>query len=158
MVFDNVDDAAVVEKHAPSANGSILVTTRYKGLVHELRAECMQELNPLEPGKSFDLFSGLRQLWDVSPSAVEQVDESSQIELFLQELDGLPLAIEQMAAYASFNAVSIKELHRTFNRSFKMVARRTSKMDEWRCRTRPRGEVYNVYGHYLGHPVFGTYA
>ncbi len=136
MIFDNVDDAEIVLRNAPSSNGLILVTTRYKEVARDIQAQCLYELAPLDRKQSLSMYSGLRKMWDSNnvPSAAgnsKRADEDpSQIEAFLAELDGLPLAIEQMAARGSFTDKSTHELHQDFRQSYKRVAAGVNKTNK----------------------------
>ncbi|KAJ4263560.1 hypothetical protein NW762_006379 [Fusarium torreyae] len=91
-------------------------------LAREIQAQGLYELASLDAEHSLAMFQGLRQIW--SPVSINNrpADEEIRVQEFLCELDGLPLAIEQMAAYASFTEKSIEELHQEFSKSFKRIA------------------------------------
>lgn len=122
MVFDNVEAAELVQESLPSTNGCVLVTTRYKEIAREIQAQGLYELPSLDSERSITMFQGLRQIWGAASDDNQDADEPRRVREFLQELDGLPLAIEQMAAYASFTEKSTEELHQEFSRSFRRIA------------------------------------
>lgn len=60
-------------------------------------------------------------MWNAGSAHDQTAEETSQTERFLEELDGLSLAIEQMAAYASSTDKSIADIHQEFSRSFRRI-------------------------------------
>lgn len=68
------------------------------------------------------MFQGLCNPWRTGPNTVSKEDDLPETKAFLRELGGLPLAIEQRAAYAAFREKTISQLHNEFTRSFKRIA------------------------------------
>ncbi|KAI0199458.1 P-loop containing nucleoside triphosphate hydrolase protein [Astrocystis sublimbata] len=122
MIFDNVDDAKLVQENLPSSNGCVLITTRYKDIAREIQAQRLFELTPLSSQQSFEMFQGFRQIWGSGVFESDNANDLHATTEFLIELDGLPLAIEQMAAYATFTEKSAGDLHHEFDQSFKRLA------------------------------------
>src|SRR5204862_174486 len=122
MILDNVDDAELIRPILPATNGCVLVTTRYKEVAREIQAKELFELHSLNEDRSLEMFQGLRKLWNTGAYQPPTDDEVRLTKEFLRELDGLPLAIEQMAAYAAFKEKTIHQLHQDFTRSFRRIA------------------------------------
>lgn len=70
----------------------------------------MLELLPLESGQAKNLFTQMRLRYqqEVQPETAIPDDEDAAITELLEELQGLPLGIEQMAAYIGADQLSVK--------------------------------------------------
>lgn len=85
---------ALIDYLPSSANGSILVTSRSRG-VAEAPVECTEDTIDLEPMKDKDAIALLSRKLEKSRESVDQDD----LVRLVRELDFMPLAITQAAAY-----------------------------------------------------------
>ncbi|KAI1654754.1 hypothetical protein F4813DRAFT_194925 [Daldinia decipiens] len=108
LIFDNVDDHSVLESCWPaSKHGAVLVTTR-DVLVASLPIDTGLEVNEFnnEEGAKFLLHVALsRQCVDGELEAARRVTEL---------LGGLPLALNQMAAFINARGLSISDFYATY--------------------------------------------
>jgi tetratricopeptide (TPR) repeat protein len=112
LVVDNADDMEVLEKsdgqkgildYLPESElGLTLFTTRDKKTAHALAGNGIVIVEKLNPGTASDLFKKMLTRKDL-------LYEEVVVNKLLVELDCLPLAITQAAAYINFNPVSIDE-------------------------------------------------
>jgi tetratricopeptide (TPR) repeat protein len=112
LIVDNADDMDVLEgsdggkgilDYLPeSESGLTLFTTRDKKTAHVLAGNGIVNVEKLNPGTASDLFKKMLTRKDLLYKEVV-------VNKLLVELDCLPLAITQAAAYINFNPVSINE-------------------------------------------------
>ncbi|KAJ3081725.1 hypothetical protein HK102_002173, partial [Quaeritorhiza haematococci] len=123
MVLDNVDEIDVLYKDNGSGvlqalgkfgtfAGDVIVTTRNPSIRKTLR----QGLKMVEPGsvtlEKWDLDTTRSFLLDRTPSIHQRLDaptEKNAFDTLLQQLDGYPLAAEQIGAYLMDEAVSVAD-------------------------------------------------
>jgi tetratricopeptide (TPR) repeat protein len=118
MIIDNADDANVffnehttiadpggpevtpLSKYIPDcSHGAILVTTRTKIVGQKLaRGRCLIKVSPMNEGESVELFSKQFQ--------VESL-ETNELGELTRELEGLPLALAQAAAFIQMNSLTV---------------------------------------------------
>lgn len=108
LIFDNADDLALVRKFLPSGQrGHTLLTTRAQalgGLAHSVQVEEMNQ----EVGAHFLL----RRAGLLSPdiSSLDVTSTHYQLaRVIVQELGGLPLALDQAGAYIEETSSSLRE-------------------------------------------------
>ncbi len=98
LIFDNVEQKELVKGFVPcSPNSSLLFTTRLPGLV---TLAPNLELQPLPLEESFQLLlkrAGVQSLYQ--PSEPISTEETEAAHTIARTLDGLPLALDQAAAY-----------------------------------------------------------
>lgn len=114
-----MDDPELLRKHLPTGNGRVLVTTRYQWLAIRIKGGRICELDPLKEDESFEMFVGLSKRFapdrDLAP-------EHDDVVALLLELGGLPLAIEQLAAYLIYRNMSVSKLRQQYARTFKRIS------------------------------------
>jgi len=119
MIIDNADDANVffnvnttiadsnggpevipLSKYIPDcSHGAILVTTRTKIVGQKLaRGRCLIKVSPMNEGESVELFS--KQFQGESL-------ETNELGELTRELEGLPLALAQAAAFIQMNSLTV---------------------------------------------------
>jgi len=111
LIVDNTDDMEVLEgldgetgliDYLPeNDSGLILFTTRDKTTAQALASNSILDVEKLDLATASDLFKKMLTRKDLS------YEEAIIVEL-LQELDCLPLAITQAAAYVNCNAISVE--------------------------------------------------
>ncbi|KAL8735537.1 MAG: hypothetical protein Q9166_000705 [cf. Caloplaca sp. 2 TL-2023] len=100
LIFDNVEDLTEIERYIPPSQGPILLTTRSKDVAFRVPGRnTSMELETFNSKQSIELFNRLRFRGESKPSV--SADEHS---------DGHTLGIEQMAAYGSFNDLTVRQL------------------------------------------------
>jgi tetratricopeptide (TPR) repeat protein len=107
LIVDNADDMHVVEKLLPylpySAAGLVIFTTRTTAVAQQLVGSNTIELVKLQPDEAI-------QLLTYALNRKEFLQETSVVTDFFEELDYVPLAITQAAAYLNINTnLSIAE-------------------------------------------------
>lgn len=114
LVFDNADDLEMVREVLPTGcQGHVLLTTRAQAMgrvAHRLEVEEMS----LEVG----VFFLLRRAGLIGPDApLEKASEKDRVlaERLVQELGGLPLALDQAGAYIEETASSLQEYLALYN-------------------------------------------
>jgi tetratricopeptide (TPR) repeat protein len=98
LVLDNADDVEILE----SESGLTLFTTRDKKTAYALAGNSMVDVEKMIPATASNLFRKMLTRNDL-------LYDGAVINELLEDLDCLPLAIIQAAAYISCNAVSVKE-------------------------------------------------
>ena len=92
IVLDNIEDSALVNQFQfPNQNGHVLATTRNPDL-QSAQAKVF-ELEEMLPAESVDFFAKRTQRLELDSAEKQAVEE------LVHELGGLPLAMEQSAAY-----------------------------------------------------------
>jgi len=95
-----VDDLLVLSDFLPPGSGSVLITTRIPHVAfHAPGIRETIDLSGLELDEGIDLFNTLRMQYCYGSTAASFKDEVDDTRLLIQELGGLALGIEQMAAY-----------------------------------------------------------
>lgn len=106
LIFDNVEDSHILEDYWPLGGvGCILMTTRDARTSNHLRSQSHVThiyLDKLGTAPASELFL---QLSYTDRSAINTQDAS----VIVDKLGGLPLAIEQVAAYISGKSMTLKE-------------------------------------------------
>ncbi|KAF1817700.1 uncharacterized protein K489DRAFT_309231, partial [Dissoconium aciculare CBS 342.82] len=107
LIVDNADDMRVVEELLPylphSAAGSVIFTTRTTAVAQQLVGSNTIELVKLQPDEAIQLLTHALKHKEV-------LQGTSAVTDFFEELDYLPLAITQAAAYININTnMSIAE-------------------------------------------------
>ncbi len=98
LILDNADDLAMAREFMPSGkNGHVLVTTRARAVGAVARLVDVQEMGTDE-GALFLLRRSKYIAEDASLDAAAEADQASAKQITTQ-LDGLPLALDQAAAY-----------------------------------------------------------
>jgi tetratricopeptide (TPR) repeat protein/transcriptional regulator with XRE-family HTH domain len=107
LIFDNVDDLLAVKEFLPErGNGAVLLTTRLHAVGNHMRKIDLDKLS-LEESMRFLLgrtYSGEDQERPALPEAERQAAEQ-----VCRLLDGLPLALDQAAAYIEERGCSLAE-------------------------------------------------
>src|SRR3984893_10743095 len=98
LIFDNADDLLMVRKFLPSSEkGHILLTTRSQSSVSIAQPVTLEKMPP-EEGTLFLLHRSRLLDLDTPLESASPTDVARAREL-VQEMDGLPLALDQPAAY-----------------------------------------------------------
>jgi len=128
LVLDSADDAQVwcrdekrttstLSEYLPrSRAGSILVTTRTRGVATSIAGKNVMELQRMEKDKALQMLQDLL----LNPEILDDVDATSKL---LEELTFLPLAIVQAAAFINRNDETIENYLRLLNDSEENVIR-----------------------------------
>lgn len=123
IVFDNTDDFSLLDKYLPSSRGSVVITTRYKSEAFRGRGRFERiELESLDMRQSLELFERLRLVYDPSSHPEEERFDSTHL---LQDLGGLPLGVEQMAAYIGYRGYSMQQFLGKYESMAKHVLQNT---------------------------------
>ena len=99
IVFDNASEEHLedLERHWPSGeSGAVLITTRNKGLAHHFSASKSFDVDFLDQSQGVEF---LRSLFSRSESDKMLLDDDSLVGKIVTMLDGLPLALSQMAGF-----------------------------------------------------------
>lgn len=108
LIFDNVEECALVQRFVPtSRHGSLLLITRLPTL--GTLASCL-ELQPLSAEESVQMLlsrTGAQPFY--RPSALISADEASAAQAIATAMGGLPLALDQAAAYIEESQCSFVE-------------------------------------------------
>jgi tetratricopeptide (TPR) repeat protein len=100
VIFDNLENIAMLRKYLPAlAKGKVLITTRLANTGHFASIE----IEKFSDADSVEFL--LKRAKITAPTANDQKFAAKLV----QELDGLPLAIEQAGAYIAENQLSIQE-------------------------------------------------
>jgi tetratricopeptide (TPR) repeat protein len=98
LILDNADDLVMARAFLPSGkNGHVILTTRAQAIGATAQRVEIQEMEP-EEGALFLLRRATCIEGDVSLDTVTEFDRA-QAEGIVTQLDGLPLALDQAAAY-----------------------------------------------------------
>jgi tetratricopeptide (TPR) repeat protein/DNA-binding XRE family transcriptional regulator len=127
LIFDNVDDLQVVKEFLPErGNGAILITTRLHAVGNHMRKIELDKLS-LEESMQFLLgrsSAGESQEQPTLPEAERQAAE--QLCLLL---DGLPLALDQAAAYIEERGCSLAEYVELYQQQRAAFLQRRNQID-----------------------------
>ncbi len=105
LVFDNVDDISMVTEFVPRrGNGAILLTTRLHAVGKHMRKIELDKLT-LEEGVRF-LLERRKAARSEETEAIPETEHKAAEELYTL-MDGLPLALDQAAAYIEEHACSL---------------------------------------------------
>ena len=108
LILDNADDLAVAREFIPSGkNGHVLVTTRARAVGAVARLVDVQEMGTNE-GALFLLRRSKYIAEDASLDAAAEADQATAKQITTQ-LDGLPLALDQAAAYIEETGCGLSE-------------------------------------------------
>ncbi|KAJ5799666.1 uncharacterized protein N7518_001734 [Penicillium psychrosexuale] len=122
LIFDNVEDASLLRDYWPvGSEGCILVTTRDERAGDYLRSQGAITLDRLSTKFGADLLLRLSYL---QASNINLQDASAIVE----RVDGLPIAIEKIAAYIYRKSMSLKEFLKLYDKS--LLARSPSEANE----------------------------
>ncbi|KAJ5949540.1 hypothetical protein N7454_001124 [Penicillium verhagenii] len=111
LIFDNVEDASLLRDYWPvGSEGCILVTTRDERFGSYLRSQTDIALDRLDTSSGSKLLLRLSYLSD---SKINTQDASA----ILERLDGLPIAIQQVAAYIYRRSMTLKEFLKLYDDS-----------------------------------------
>jgi len=107
LIFDNVDDIALVQEFLPTrGNGAVILTTRLHAVGKHLRKIELDTLS-LEESRQFLL----ERVRAARPQAPEDPagKEDQAVEQLCTLLDGLPLALDQAAAYMEEHQATVTD-------------------------------------------------
>lgn len=113
LIFDNVADESLLRDYWPEGSeGCILVTTRDEKFGRFFRSQAEIALDRL------DIVCGAKLLLRLSylPGSKINTQDASAI---IERLDGLPLAIQQVAPYIYHKTMSLKEFLKLFDESLR---------------------------------------
>jgi tetratricopeptide (TPR) repeat protein len=110
LVFDNADEPPLLQPYLPggASQGHILVTSRVRLDVVGIRSALSMQKLPVEASTQF--------LLDRADRAPGEATERQAAKTLAAELDGLPLALEQAAAYVAAMHVSYEQYLETYQR------------------------------------------
>jgi tetratricopeptide (TPR) repeat protein len=115
LIFDNVDDLAMTRPFLPPAlDGHMLLTTRSQsmgGLAQRIEVECMTP----EVGALFLLRRASLLAPDATLEAASAQDRALALQI-VEELGGLPLALDQAGAYMEESAYHLKGYLKLYQR------------------------------------------
>ena len=107
LIFDNVDDMALVQEFLPTrGNGAILLTTRLPAVGKHMRKI---KLDKLSPEESIQFLLGRVSAAEEQKREALPETERQAAEHLCALLDGLPLALDQAAAYIEEYGCSLAE-------------------------------------------------
>ncbi|KAI1130212.1 hypothetical protein F5Y10DRAFT_263299 [Nemania abortiva] len=118
LIYDNVEEYDFIRKTIPTGNGRLLVTTRYKWLTFRFKGSRTHELRTFNDSESLEMFEELCQMYDTDR---DRTMERAQSRLLLQELGGLALAIDLMAAYVSYMNIPIMRARKQIDLTLKSI-------------------------------------
>lgn len=119
LIYDNVEDPDLLLNFLPPAAGPIITTSRSKhAAVQRLKGCRTLELNPLNKLDSLTLFQDLQSLYYPEANVTEEKQEAS---ILMDYLDGLPLGIEQLAAYVGTGSFTLKQVIEKYDRATKTI-------------------------------------
>jgi hypothetical protein len=107
VIADNLVGVKTLSQFLPADRGCVIITTRNRRIGFKNLGDCVRiELECLGEDESLHLFRNLqveyRQADDIN-------DEEDVAHRLLQQFDGHPLAIEQLAAYVAQNRLTLAE-------------------------------------------------
>lgn len=113
LVLDNADDLETLAPHFPRHHaGHLILTTRARNTVKWAAPLALEKL-PQEEGALLLLrragILGVQQTLDAAPDAIAQAARE-----LCDELDGLPLALDQAGAYLAQTTSSVRDYHRLY--------------------------------------------
>lgn len=110
MVFDNVDDASLLDEYVPAgSSGSVLITSRDPESQHGLAKQGCK-VGSFDKTEGRDFILNLLPGVDVNDKAY--VDKVSEI---TDQLGGLPLGLKQVAGFLRESGIDISELSELLN-------------------------------------------
>lgn len=119
LIYDNVEEAELLEKHVPSKPGPILITTRYSSVAFKAGGITEPaELLPFDPVESAVLFSGFRKKYKRSgaPGKIPSPEETAATKVLLEFTAGLAVGIEHIAAYIECDKLTVVEFLEKYKR------------------------------------------
>ncbi|OAA60362.1 tpr repeat-containing protein [Niveomyces insectorum RCEF 264] len=138
LIFDNVDDASLLDAVWPSSDrGSIIITTRSPGVAAQrslttLPLRCFSD----DAGKNF-----LQALVGTAPANADRLtgeeeypddpEESAALDTICQLIGGLPLAMVQIGDFIRNRACSYTEFLRLYEKSAEKVLKKSNKPVEY---------------------------
>ncbi len=98
LIIDNVDDLVLVQRVLPAARqGALLMTTRHQAIG---TLACAIEVPVMEPKEGSQLFlRRAKLLAPQTPMEQSAYDDDPTVQMIVEALGGLPLAIDQAGAY-----------------------------------------------------------
>ena len=115
LIYDNADDLAMIRPFLPTqGSGHVLLTTRAQsmgGLAHRIEVECMT----LEVGALFLLRRSSILAADATLEAAPTPERALSVQV-VEELGGLPLALDQAGAYLEESAAHLKSYLKLYHR------------------------------------------
>ncbi|KAH8704216.1 hypothetical protein BGW36DRAFT_458327 [Talaromyces proteolyticus] len=122
LIYDNVDDMKTIEEFLPPF-GPIIITTRYRDEAFKAPGISKKfELQSFNKKEAVAAFNRIRQKHNpgASPSTEDEIGT-----FLINELGGLPLGVEQMAAYVEYRRLTIPKFLETYKKSTKRIHRHT---------------------------------
>lgn len=108
LIFDNVEDITLLSEFLPTRrNGSVLITTRYR-----IRGKYIKNLDVEKLSKEESLLLLLKRAKLIEDEHLVDAlaeDERQAANQLCEHLDGLPLALDQAAAYIEENTCSVAD-------------------------------------------------
>ena len=119
LIFDNVEDHAILEQIWPSSNkGTIIITCRSQALASRRAAEVMH-LQCFAPERCVEVLYSLACL---QPSSERDAEAAQEL---VRLLDGFPLAMVQISEFINNRGCSYEELLPMYKRSAGKIFART---------------------------------
>ncbi len=116
LIFDNVEDPARVKRFLPAArSGSLLFTSRRQSLGLDVQILDLEPMTP-EEGMRFLLYRTRRLDITASLDALKPAEATHAREI-VAAMDGLPLALDQAAAYIEASQCSLPDYLQLFHAS-----------------------------------------
>jgi tetratricopeptide (TPR) repeat protein len=112
LILDNVDDLALIYDYLSSGNGHILITTRSSATGPHIKGT---ELDKMSRDEGI-LFLLRRSKHIAEDNIFEPINalERDAVEALYELADGLPLALDQAAAYVEENHCTFSDYHRLY--------------------------------------------
>jgi tetratricopeptide (TPR) repeat protein len=112
LILDNVDDLALIYDYLSSGNGHILITTRSSATGPHIKGTELDKMSRDE-GILFLLRRSKRIAEDNIFEPINSLERDA-VEAIYELADGLPLALDQAAAYVEENQCTFSDYHRLY--------------------------------------------
>ena len=128
VIYDNVEKPELFLQFRPPVDGPIIITSRSKHAAIERLKNCRSlELNSLDESESLALFRDLQGLYQrLHHPKLNTMEEAQEASILLGHLGGLPLGIEQLAAYVGTGGFTLKQAVEKYDRLTRSILQNES--------------------------------
>jgi hypothetical protein len=113
-----VDDSTIFDEYLPPHTGSLIVTTRYQALAHELHGPKLIDLTHLSELHSLELFNSFRLKRDPTANVHGEEEETKEL---LDHIDYLTLGVKQMASYVGSKKLKMRDFKKKYDNTAKNI-------------------------------------